>query len=116
MSAPSAAPQPGSASGSAASTEGSSNVGLPLPIVEPVVGATPLAVTLYRYDPSTDAAPRYESFSVPQSPGMRVLDALDYIYEQTDHSFAYRWFCGTKRCGGCGVTVNGKAVLGCWEA
>jgi succinate dehydrogenase/fumarate reductase iron-sulfur protein len=109
MTAPAASP-------SAAPATQPSAVGQPLPIVEPTGVGTPLSVSLYRYDPSSDAAPRYESFTVPQTPGMRVLDVLDYIYEQMDHSFAYRWFCGTKRCGGCGVTVNGKAVLGCWEA
>lgn len=76
----------------------------------------PLSVSIYRFDPSVDSIPRYETFSVPQTQGMRVLDALDYVYEQLDHSFAYRWFCGTKRCGGCGVMVNGEAQLSCWEA
>lgn len=74
-----------------------------------------VAVSLYHYDPSVDQAPRFQAFSVPMTRGMRVLDVLDYIYKDLDHPFAYRWFCGTKRCGRCAVTVNGKAVLACWE-
>jgi fumarate reductase (CoM/CoB) subunit B len=75
-----------------------------------------VTVELYRFDPDTDAAPRFESHAVPRQPQMRVLDALDHIYEQQAHPFGYRWYCGTKRCGMCGVSVNGKPVLACWEA
>lgn len=74
------------------------------------------SVKLYRYDPSFDKEPYYEQFIIPHQKGMRVLDALDYIYEQLEHPFAYHWFCGTKRCGMCSVMVNGKPSLACWEA
>lgn len=74
-----------------------------------------IGVRLFRYDPSTDDAPRYQLFSVPYRRSMRVLDALTYIYDELDDCFAYRWFCGVKKCGECGITVNGKSVLACWE-
>src|ERR1039458_8559213 len=72
-----------------------------------------ISVKIYRYDPATEKAPRYETFEVPLEKEMRVLDVLDHVAENCD--LGYRWFCGVKRCGMCGVTVNGKPVLACWE-
>jgi succinate dehydrogenase/fumarate reductase iron-sulfur protein len=74
-----------------------------------------VTVELYRFDPDADTAARFETYDVPQRPQMRVLDALDHIYEEQAQTFGYRWYCGTKRCGMCGVAVNGKPVLACWE-
>ncbi|MBT5414017.1 MAG: hypothetical protein HOH66_15105 [Rhodospirillaceae bacterium] len=78
---------------------------------------TPEHVTLrlFRFDPSVDTAPRYETYQVPYSDQMRVLDALNHVYDELDVPLAYRWFCGTKKCGECAVTVNGAPQLGCWE-
>ena len=46
---------------------------------------------------------------------MRVLEALDYVVEELGQSLSYQWFCGVKKCGMCGVMVNGRQTLGCWE-
>lgn len=73
-----------------------------------------IAVDVFRYDPSVDRQPRYQTFEVPYDSDMRVLDVLDYIGENYV-GLGYRWFCGVKRCGMCGVSVNGKPVLACWE-
>jgi len=74
-------------------------------------------VQLFRFDPGTDALPKYTSHVVPRLPNMRILDVLNHIYDNAvSEDVAYRWFCGTKRCGECGVTVNGIPVLSCWEA
>jgi fumarate reductase (CoM/CoB) subunit B len=74
-----------------------------------------ISTKIFRYDPLTDAGPRYDTFEVPYQPDMRVLDVLDYVAENCGVGIGYRWFCGVKRCGMCGVTVNGKPVLACWE-
>ncbi|MBM3952796.1 MAG: hypothetical protein FJ311_15265 [Rhodospirillales bacterium] len=79
------------------------------------VNAEQVTAKIYRYDPASDPAPRYETFAVPFEPEMRVLDVLDYVAENCGVGVGYRWFCGIKRCGMCGVTVNGKPVLACWE-
>lgn len=71
---------------------------------------------VYRCDPSRDAKPRYDSYKVPYSRLMRVLDVLNYIAEELEEDLAYRWFCGVKKCGTCAVRVNGREVLACWEA
>ncbi len=71
---------------------------------------------IYRFDPSRDSAPRYDTYKVPYSRLMRVLDVLNYISEELEEDFAYRWFCGVKKCGTCAVRMNGREVLACWEA
>jgi succinate dehydrogenase / fumarate reductase iron-sulfur subunit len=74
-----------------------------------------ISARIFRYDPTVDAEPRYDTFNVPYERDMRVLDVLDYVSENCGVGIGYRWFCGVKRCGMCGVTVNGKPVLACWE-
>jgi fumarate reductase (CoM/CoB) subunit B len=68
-----------------------------------------------RYDPEKDAKPYYEDFDIPVVTDMRVLDALEYVYTTMAHTFSFRWYCGTKRCGQCAVMVNGRPQLACWE-
>lgn len=68
-----------------------------------------------RFDPSRDAQPHYDEYTVPYSRAMRVLDVLNYIAEDIEEDLAYRWFCGVKKCGTCAVRVNGREALACWE-
>lgn len=65
---------------------------------------------------SEGGANNYQSFEVPYSQHMRVLDALNYIADHQAPDLAYRWFCGSKMCGSCAVRMNGREVLACWEA
>jgi fumarate reductase (CoM/CoB) subunit B len=71
---------------------------------------------VFRYDPSRDDKPRYETYEVPYEKNMRVLDVLRSIQENHDHSLAFRYSCRRRRCGTCSVFVNGKPVLACFEA
>jgi succinate dehydrogenase/fumarate reductase iron-sulfur protein len=70
---------------------------------------------VFRFDPSTDAQPRFEIYQVPASPQMRVLDVLNYIGEDLGIGLGHRWLCGVKKCGTCTVRVNGRETLACWE-
>lgn len=81
---------------------------------DPRIGDT-VSLTVERYDPSRDSAPRLETYQVPCTKEMRVLEALDYVVEELGESLSYQWFCGVKKCGMCGVMVNGRQTLGCWE-
>ncbi|MCC6887747.1 MAG: 4Fe-4S dicluster domain-containing protein [Hyphomicrobiales bacterium] len=74
-----------------------------------------ITAQIFRFDPATDASPRYETVVVPYEKDMRVLDVLDHAVENHGLEVGYRWFCGVKRCGMCGVSVNGKPALACWE-
>ena len=84
-------------------------------MVELQIGDT-VKVTVEKFDPSRDSAPHLSTYFVPYTKKMRVLEALDYIVEELGESLAYQWFCGVKKCGMCGVMVNGRQTLGCWEA
>jgi succinate dehydrogenase/fumarate reductase iron-sulfur protein len=75
----------------------------------------PIRARIFRFDPDTDREPRYETYEVPWTPRMRVLEVLDYVNETLAQDVAYRWFCGVKRCGTCAVSVNGSPALACWE-
>src|SRR5262245_48366417 len=78
--------------------------------------ASDVRVKLFRYDPGSSKLPRYDTFVVPRIPDMRVFDVLNHIYDNAqDDALAHRWFCGTKKCGECAITVNGKPMLACWE-
>jgi succinate dehydrogenase/fumarate reductase iron-sulfur protein len=74
-----------------------------------------VSLRLFRFDPDTDEVPRYESYTVPNKPYMRVLDILTHVYDELEVPLAHRWYCGTKKCGECAVNVNGQPMLGCWE-
>ena len=74
-----------------------------------------VSLTVEKYDPSRDPAPRLETYEIPFTREMRVLEALDHVVEELGESLSYQWFCGVKKCGMCGVMVNGRQTLGCWE-
>lgn len=59
--------------------------------------------------------PTYVEYEVPYKPGMRILDGLLYIYEETDHSLAVRHSCKIGNCQVCLVNANGKTVYSCQE-
>jgi len=82
-----------------------------MPVAPAVVRAR-----IFRFDPETDQGPRYDTIEIPYQPHMRVLDVLDQAVDSCGLGVGYRYFCGIKRCGMCGVSVNGKPVLACWEA
>jgi fumarate reductase (CoM/CoB) subunit B len=75
-----------------------------------------VTAVIRRFDPSTDRTPYVETYRVPYSKWMRVLDVLNYIAEDMEQDLAYRWACGVKKCGTCAVRVNGREVLACWES
>ncbi len=72
-----------------------------------------ITVKVFRYDPSKDPKPRFETYKVPYVEGMRVLDLLHYVKENIDSSIAYRWECRAGQCGSCAMMINDKAGLAC---
>ena len=71
-------------------------------------------VELFFYHPEVDIEPRYREFKVPYK-GYTVLNALSYIYENLDSTFAFRRACSKGFCRCCVVSVNKKPVLACME-
>ena len=70
-------------------------------------------VTVTRYDPDEDEAPRLQTYEVPFKEDWVVLDALNYIKNKLDGSLTYRWSCRMGICGSCGMSVNGVPKLTC---
>ncbi len=69
---------------------------------------------IYRFNPETDEKPYMQSFEVPiEKPGMKLLDALNYIKWNLDGSLTYRRSCGEGVCGSDGMNINGVNGLGC---
>jgi len=66
-----------------------------------------------RYNPETDAEPRFQHYSVPCMNEWVVLDALNHIKETIDPTLTYRWSCHMAVCGSCGMMINGEPRLAC---
>jgi fumarate reductase iron-sulfur subunit len=72
-----------------------------------------IALECLRYDPQTDAVPRYQTYEVPFSDEMSVLEGLQYIKDHLDGSLTFRWSCRMAICGSCGGMLNGVPKLSC---
>ena len=66
-----------------------------------------------RYDPEKGEAPRLQEFTVPVTKGLTVLDGLNWIKENKDHTLAWRSSCRMGICGSCGMFINGLPRLAC---
>jgi succinate dehydrogenase/fumarate reductase iron-sulfur protein len=72
-------------------------------------------IKIFRYDPKVDEKPRYEIYEVPYERGARVLELLLYIRERLGVDVAFRYACRSRICGQCGMLMNKKPILACWE-
>ena len=73
---------------------------------------------VFRFDPSVDREPRYDTFDVPLVHGMSAMDVLDHIYRHLDSSLAYydHAACSLGICGRCLGKINGRPGLLCQTA
>jgi succinate dehydrogenase/fumarate reductase iron-sulfur protein len=74
-----------------------------------------ITIQVRRHDPTTKGLPKLHSYTIPYQEGMRVLDALLYICEDTDHSLAHRYSCKIGNCKICLMKANGKTIYACQE-
>lgn len=83
--------------------------------VNSVMDDRTITVTISRFDPTRDEAPRRQQYQVPLVDGLNVLGALDYIYEHIDSTLAYydHAACAQGICKTCVARINGKAALMC---
>lgn len=73
-----------------------------------------IRLEIYRYDPEKGGEPTMQPFEVPLSkPGMKLLDALNYIKWHIDGTLTYRRSCGEGVCGSDGLNINGVNGLAC---
>lgn len=65
-----------------------------------------------RFDPSADAAPRWEAYQIPFVRTLTVVEALEYLWDQGTY-IAFRANCREFTCGSCAILINGKPRLAC---
>ena len=72
-----------------------------------------MRLSIYRYDPDRDSAPRMQDYDVALEPSDRMLlDALLRLKEQDD-SVSFRRSCREGVCGSDAMNINGKNGLAC---
>ena len=73
-----------------------------------------LNLSVYRYNPDVDNAPRMQDYQLEVAEGqdMMVLDALIALKEK-DPTLSFRRSCREGVCGSDGVNMNGKNGLAC---
>ncbi len=72
-----------------------------------------ISIECLRFNPETDAAPHWQTYEVPFTDEMSVLEGLQYIKDHLDGSLTFRWSCRMAICGSCGAMVNGVPKLTC---
>ena len=73
-----------------------------------------LQVSVYRFNPETDAAPQMREYQVETGgKDLMVLDVLEMIKAEHDASVTYRRSCREGVCGSDGLNINGKNGLAC---
>ena len=72
-----------------------------------------IEIECLRYDPETDTEPHYQTYRVPFTEDMSVLQGLQYIKDHLDGSLTFRWSCRMAVCGSCGQMLNGVPDLSC---
>ena len=69
---------------------------------------------VYRYDPETDADPRWDTYEVPTGDhGPMLLDALIHIKNTIDPTLSFRRSCREGICGSCSMNIDGRNALAC---
>ena len=68
---------------------------------------------ILRYDPESDEARRFQTYTVQADPNERILDCLNRIKWEQDGTLAYRMSCGHGVCGSDAMKINGRCALAC---
>ncbi len=72
-----------------------------------------IAIECLRYNPETDREPHFQTYQVPYTDDMSVLQGLQYIKDHIDGSLTFRWSCRMAVCGSCGMMLDGTPALSC---
>jgi fumarate reductase iron-sulfur subunit len=72
-----------------------------------------IEIEVFRYNPESDRQSHYQTFRVPFTDDMSVLQGLQYIKDHLDGSLTFRWSCRMAICGSCGKMLNGVPQLSC---
>jgi fumarate reductase iron-sulfur subunit len=72
-----------------------------------------ISLEVLRYRPEQDQAPSFQTYTVPYTDDLSILEALHYVKDELDDTLSYRWSCRMAICGSCGMMVNGVPHLAC---
>ena len=72
-----------------------------------------IEIEVLRFRPEQDTEPVAQSYQVPFSDDMSVLQGLQYIKDHLDGTLSFRWSCRMAICGSCGMMIDGKPKLSC---
>ncbi|MEY3954519.1 MAG: hypothetical protein RLZZ397_1399 [Pseudomonadota bacterium] len=72
-----------------------------------------IEIQVLRFRPEQDQEPVWQSFVVPYTDDMSVLQGLQQIKDDQDGSLSFRWSCRMAICGSCGMMINGTPSLSC---
>ena len=68
---------------------------------------------VFRFDPTVDEEPRYETYEVPAKENQTALEVLHYINENIE-PLNYDYCCRGGLCGRCSMTIDGAPSLACF--
>ncbi len=72
-----------------------------------------IEIEVLRYRPEEDQHPVPQTYQVPFTDDMSVLQGLQYIKDYLDGTVSFRWSCRMAICGSCGMMIDGKPKLSC---
>jgi fumarate reductase iron-sulfur subunit len=72
-----------------------------------------IEIQVLRYRPEQEDEPVWQSYYVPFTDDMSVLQGLQHIKDDIDGTLTFRWSCRMAICGSCGMMVNGLPKLSC---
>jgi len=72
-----------------------------------------IEIEILRYRPEQDQEPVWQSYQVPFTNDMSVLQGLQYIKDHLDGTVSFRWSCRMAICGSCGMMINNTPMLSC---
>jgi fumarate reductase iron-sulfur subunit len=72
-----------------------------------------IEIEVLRYRPEQDTEPVLQTYKVPFTDDMSVLQGLQHIKDYLDGTVSFRWSCRMAICGSCGMMIDGKPQLSC---
>ncbi|MBI4290305.1 MAG: succinate dehydrogenase/fumarate reductase iron-sulfur subunit [Betaproteobacteria bacterium] len=76
-------------------------------------GEKTIEIEVLRYRPEQDKGTFSQSYKVPFTDEMSVLQGLQYIKDNLDSTLSFRWSCRMAICGSCGMMIQGVPKLAC---
>ena len=72
-----------------------------------------IEIQVLRFRPEEEDKPVWQSYVVPYTDDMSVLQGLQYIKDELDGTLSFRWSCRMAICGSCGMMINDRPKLSC---